>query len=102
VVTAPAPAPASPPPVVTAPAPAPALPPPVVTAPVPPPVIAAPVPPPSPPLDARELATRAINRELAGDHVGALADLRAALALERDPSRRESLTNLIRLLDPPR
>ncbi|MGH7356586.1 MAG: hypothetical protein ACRELS_18670, partial [Candidatus Rokuibacteriota bacterium] len=77
----------------TVPAPPPAPPPAVVAAP--------PAPPPSPALDARELGTRALNRELAGDHAGALADLRAALALERDPARRESLVNLIRLLDPP-
>jgi len=53
-------------------------------------------------VDARALATRAISRELDGDHAGALVDLRAALAIETDPVRRASMTNLLRLLDQPR
>ena len=52
--------------------------------------------------DARALASRAISRELDGDHAGALADLHAALAMETDPVRRESMANLMRLLDTPR
>jgi tetratricopeptide (TPR) repeat protein len=53
-------------------------------------------------LDARALATRAMARELDGDHEGALTDLRAALAVERDPSRRAALDNLLRKLEAPR
>jgi tetratricopeptide (TPR) repeat protein len=49
--------------------------------------------------DARSLATRAINRELDGDHEGALQDLRAAVATEPDPARRDSMQNLLRLLE---
>jgi tetratricopeptide (TPR) repeat protein len=52
--------------------------------------------------DARALASRAISRELAGDHAGAIADLHAALAMETDPGRRESMASLLRLLDTPR
>jgi tetratricopeptide (TPR) repeat protein len=52
--------------------------------------------------DARALASRAISRELDGDRAGALADLRAAIAMETDVRRRESMTNLLRLLDAPR
>jgi tetratricopeptide (TPR) repeat protein len=60
--------------------------------------------PPSPAtvIDARALASRAISRELDGDRAGAIADLRAALAMETDPVRRSSMTNLLRLLDAPR
>jgi tetratricopeptide (TPR) repeat protein len=53
-------------------------------------------------IDARALASRAISRELDGDHAGALLDLRAALAIETDPVRRASMANLLRLLDQPR
>lgn len=53
-------------------------------------------------IDARALASRAISRELDGDHAGALLDLRAALAMETDPVRRASMANLLRLLDTPR
>jgi tetratricopeptide (TPR) repeat protein len=53
-------------------------------------------------VDARALASRAISRELDGDHAGALLDLRAALAMETDPVRRASMANLLRLLDTPR
>jgi lipoprotein NlpI len=56
--------------------------------------------PPSPAMiDARTLAVRALSREVDGDHAGALADLRAALAIEQDPARRVSLEQLMRKLD---
>jgi tetratricopeptide (TPR) repeat protein len=58
-------------------------------------------PPTGPALDARALANRAISRELDGDHAGALQDLNAALVLEPDPARRDSIANLLRLLDRP-
>jgi hypothetical protein len=41
-------------------------------------------------------------RELDGDHEGALADLRAALAMEPDPKRRQHIQGLLRLLETPR
>jgi hypothetical protein len=50
-------------------------------------------------LDARALASRAITRELDGDHTGAMQDLTTAVQLEPDASRRASIANLIRLLD---
>ena len=50
-------------------------------------------------LDSRALAQRAIEREVAGDRAGAIADLRAALALERDPGRRAALEDFLRRLD---
>src|SRR5882762_6898999 len=53
-------------------------------------------------LDARALASRAITRELDGDHTGAMQDLKTAMQLEPDASRRASIANLIRLLDTPR
>ncbi|PYM24891.1 MAG: hypothetical protein DMD80_22875 [Candidatus Rokuibacteriota bacterium] len=53
-------------------------------------------------LDARALASRAITRELDGDHAGAMLDLTTAMQLEPDASRRESLANLMKLLDTPR
>src|SRR5688572_19436792 len=53
-------------------------------------------------IDSRALAVRAISRELDGDRSGALADLRAAVTMETDPARRESIANLLRLLDTPR
>ena len=53
-------------------------------------------------LDARALASRAITRELDGDHTGAMQDLKTAMQIEPDASRRASLANLIRLLDTPR
>jgi tetratricopeptide (TPR) repeat protein len=53
-------------------------------------------------IDARTLAVRALSRELDGDHEGALRDLRAALAVEPDPARRQSLEALLRRLDTPR
>jgi tetratricopeptide (TPR) repeat protein len=74
------------------------LPPPAALAATPP--AAAPAASPGP-IDARTLAMRAISRELDGDHEGALRDLRAALALEQDPARRQSLEALLRRLDTP-
>jgi tetratricopeptide (TPR) repeat protein len=73
-------------------------------APVVPPSDPASTPPPKPsePIDARALTNRGINRELAGDHDGALADLRAALAIETDPARRVGIENLLKLLEPKR
>jgi tetratricopeptide (TPR) repeat protein len=53
-------------------------------------------------IDARTLAIRALSREVDGDHEGALRDLRAALAVEQDPARRQSLEALLRRLDTPR
>jgi tetratricopeptide (TPR) repeat protein len=50
-------------------------------------------------VDARTLAIRAISREIDGDHEGALMDLRAALAIEQDPARRQSLEELLRKLE---
>ena len=60
---------------------------------------AAPAPAGPAPLDARALADRGLNRELGGDHDGALADLRAALAVEGDPQRRQGLEALLQLLE---
>ena len=104
----------------TQPAVAPAPPPGAERATAPPPVIVA-APPTSPPtvtvapptaqpqpaasvqaLDARALASRAITRELDGDHTGAIQDLKTAAQLEPDASRRASIANLIRLLDTPK
>jgi tetratricopeptide (TPR) repeat protein len=77
------------------------LPPPATVAATPP--VAPAASPPSPQsIDARMLATRAISRELDGDHEGALQDLSAALAVEQDPARRASLEHLLRLLQSPR
>ena len=78
--------------------------------PLPPPATLAATPPPSPAagptsaraVDARALATRAISRELDGDHDGALTDLRSALTMETDPARRENIQSLLRLLESPR
>jgi tetratricopeptide (TPR) repeat protein len=53
-------------------------------------------------LDARSLVSRAMGREIDGDHAGALEDLRAALALEPDAARRVSIARLIQLLETPR
>lgn len=58
-----------------------------------------PAPAPVASLDARALANRAIDRELAGDRAGAIADLRAALAAEGDPERRAALEDFLRRLD---
>jgi tetratricopeptide (TPR) repeat protein len=64
-------------------------------------VLLAPVQPSASPesLDARALAARAITREIDGDHAGALQDLRAAVTLEPDASRRVSIARLMRLLE---
>ena len=53
------------------------------------------------PLDSRALAARGLDRELKGDRLGALADLRAALAGEADPEQQQGLRNLLRLLGTP-
>ena len=45
------------------------------------------------------LAARAMNRELDGDRLGALADLRAALAAETDLARRARLEVILRALE---
>jgi tetratricopeptide (TPR) repeat protein len=52
--------------------------------------------------DSRALTTRAISRELDGDHAGAVQDLNAALAIEPDTARREAIARMLRLLDTPR
>jgi hypothetical protein len=54
------------------------------------------------PLDSRALTARGLEKELQGDHAGALVDLRAALVMEPDPERRQGIQNLLRLLDQPR
>ena len=59
---------------------------------------AAPAPAPVP-LDSRALAARGLEKELHGDHEGALADLRAALVIEPDPERQRGIRNLLQLLD---
>ena len=51
------------------------------------------------PLDSRALAARGLEKELQGDHEGALADLRAALVIEPDPERQRGIRNLLQLLD---
>jgi tetratricopeptide (TPR) repeat protein len=53
-------------------------------------------------LDARALTTRAVSRELDGDHAGAMQDLNAALAIEPDAARREAIGRLIQALSTPR
>jgi hypothetical protein len=77
------------------------LPPPATVA-ATPPVAPAAWPPSAQTIDARAKATRAISRELDGDHKGALPDLRAAVTLEPDSTRRASLESLLRLLEQPR
>jgi hypothetical protein len=59
---------------------------------------AAPAPAPLP-LDSRALAARGLEKELRGDHEGAVADLRAALVIEPDPERQQGIRNLLQLLD---
>jgi hypothetical protein len=46
--------------------------------------------------------TRALDKELRGDREGAIADLRAAVAGEKDPARRQNFQNLLRLLEGPK
>jgi tetratricopeptide (TPR) repeat protein len=53
-------------------------------------------------IDARALASRAISREVDGDHAGALRDLQTAATLEPNTARREAIERLIRLLETPR
>jgi tetratricopeptide (TPR) repeat protein len=53
------------------------------------------------PLDSRALAARGLERELKGDRLGAIADLRAALAGETDPQQQQGLRNLLQLLGTP-
>jgi tetratricopeptide (TPR) repeat protein len=53
------------------------------------------------PLDSRALAARGLERELKGDRLGAIADLRAALAGETDPEQQQGLRNLLQLLGTP-
>jgi tetratricopeptide (TPR) repeat protein len=69
-----------------------------------PPPSALPAMPPAPTetLDARALALRGVSRELDGDHLGAVADLRSAIGRETDPTRRANLERLLRALDTPR
>jgi tetratricopeptide (TPR) repeat protein len=50
-------------------------------------------------LDARALALRGVSREIDGDHAGALADLRAAHAKERDPARQAHIADLLKALE---
>jgi tetratricopeptide (TPR) repeat protein len=76
--------------------------PPATIAATPPASPAASPPPSARAIDARALATRAISRELDGDHDGALADLRAALTMEPDAARRQHIQGLLRLLESPR
>ena len=52
--------------------------------------------------DPQSLATRALDKELGGDREGAIADLRAAVAGEKDPARRRNFQNLLRLLEGPK
>ena len=49
--------------------------------------------------NAQALAARAMNRELDGDRLGALTDLRGALAAETDPARRARLEVILRALE---
>ena len=53
-------------------------------------------------LDARALASRAVTRELDGDHAGAIQDLNTALTLEPDAARRAGIAKLLRQMDTPR
>jgi len=65
------------------------------------PPLAAAAPEPLRPLDSRALAARGLDRELKGDRLGAIADLRAALAGETDPEQQQGLLNLLQLLGTP-
>jgi hypothetical protein len=49
--------------------------------------------------DAPSLVARAMDRELNGDRLGAIVDLRAAQAAETDPARRTRIDAMIRLLE---
>jgi tetratricopeptide (TPR) repeat protein len=50
-------------------------------------------------LDARALATRGLSRELDGDRAGAIQDLRSALAIETNPTRRAAIERLLGVLE---
>jgi tetratricopeptide (TPR) repeat protein len=50
-------------------------------------------------LDARSLALRGVARELDGDHLSAIADLRAAHAKETDPARQAQIADLLKRLE---
>jgi tetratricopeptide (TPR) repeat protein len=50
-------------------------------------------------LDARALTSRAISRQIDGDHAGAIQDLTAAISAEPDPQRRAAIDRLRQLLD---
>jgi tetratricopeptide (TPR) repeat protein len=52
-----------------------------------------------PPLDARALVARAMSREVDGDRLGAIADLREAATMETDTTRRERIDRLLRDLE---
>lgn len=52
-----------------------------------------------PSLDVRALVARAMGREVEGDRPGAVADLRAALMAEQDPTRRARIDRLLRILE---
>ena len=74
-----------------------ALPPPATQVATPPASEAASPAPPA--LDARALAVRAIGRDLDGDRIGAVQDMRAAVSAEQNPARRATLESLLRLLE---
>ena len=50
-------------------------------------------------LDARSLALRGLARDLDGDRLGAIADLRAAHAKETDPARQAQIADLLQRLE---
>jgi tetratricopeptide (TPR) repeat protein len=50
-------------------------------------------------LDARSLALRGVARDLDGDRIGALIDLRAAHAKETDPVRKAQIADLLQRLE---
>jgi tetratricopeptide (TPR) repeat protein len=50
-------------------------------------------------LDVRAYVARAMSREVDGDRLGAIADLRAAVAMETDATRRERIDHLLRALE---
>ena len=55
-----------------------------------------------PALDVRALVARAMTREVEGDRAGAIADLRTAVMMESDGTRRERIDRLLRALEPSR
>ena len=50
-------------------------------------------------LDVRAYVARALSREVEGDRLGAIADLRAAVMMETDATRRERIDGLLRALE---